>query len=91
MLVFAIAITIGEAVAYVRSGVRGNVRDLGIGNAILIIIQLFFAGIIVIILVLPLFIATNILKVLSGSISPTIINTGRGTEFEGDIIALFLN
>jgi len=47
---FGIVITIGEAVAYVLSGMYGNVRDLGAGNAILIIIQLFFAGIIVIIL-----------------------------------------
>jgi protein transport protein SEC61 subunit alpha len=65
-------ITIGEAVAYVLSGMYGDVRDLGAGNAILIIIQLFFAGIIVICLDellqkgyglgsgISLFIATNI-------------------------------
>ena len=41
-------ITIGEAVAYVVSGIYGDVRELGAGNAILIIIQLFCAGIIVI-------------------------------------------
>jgi len=44
----AVLITIGEAVAYVVSGIYGDVRDLGVGNAMLIIIQLFFAGIIVI-------------------------------------------
>ena len=43
-------ITIGEAVAYVVSGIYGDVRDLGAGNAILIIMQLFMAGIIVILL-----------------------------------------
>ncbi|KAJ7297172.1 hypothetical protein O6H91_Y075700 [Diphasiastrum complanatum] len=43
-----VMITIGEAVAYVLSGMYGDVRDLGAGNAILIIVQLFFAGIIVI-------------------------------------------
>ena len=43
-----VLITIGEAVAYVVSGIYGDVRDLGVGNALLIIIQLFFAGIIVI-------------------------------------------
>jgi protein transport protein SEC61 subunit alpha len=48
---FGIIITIGEAVAYVLSGMYGEVKDLGAGNAILIILQLFFAGIIVIILV----------------------------------------
>jgi hypothetical protein len=42
-----ILITIGEAVAYVLSGMYGSVSQLGTGNAILIILQLFFAGIIV--------------------------------------------
>ena len=41
---FGILITIGEAVAYVLSGMYGEVNDLGAGNAILIILQLFFAG-----------------------------------------------
>ena len=36
--------------AYVISGMYGDVRELGAGNAILIILQLFVAGIIVIIL-----------------------------------------
>ncbi len=48
---FGIVITIGEAVAYVLSGMYGDVKDLGAGNAILIILQLFFAGVVVIILV----------------------------------------
>jgi protein transport protein SEC61 subunit alpha len=67
-----VLITIGEAVAYVVSGMYGDVRELGATNAILIIIQLFFAGIIVICLDellqkgyglgsgISLFIATNI-------------------------------
>ena len=38
-------ITIGEAVAYVVSGIYGDVRELGAGNAILIILQLFMARI----------------------------------------------
>jgi protein transport protein SEC61 subunit alpha len=99
---FGIIITIGEAVAYVLSGMYGNVRDLGAGNAILIIIQLFFAGVIVIVLDellqkgyglgsgISLFIATNICEnIIWKAFSPTTINTGRGTEFEGAIIALF--
>ena len=32
-------ITIGEAVAYVVSGMYGDVRELGAGNAVLIILQ----------------------------------------------------
>lgn len=67
-----ILIAIGEAVAYVLSGMYGSVGQLGVGNAILIIIQLCFAGIIVICLDellqkgyglgsgISLFIATNI-------------------------------
>jgi len=99
---FGIVITVGEAVAYVLSGMYGNVRDLGAGNAILIITQLFFAGVIVIILDellqkgyglgsgISLFIATNICEnIVWKAFSPTTINTGRGTEFEGAVIALF--
>ncbi|KAK9155418.1 hypothetical protein Sjap_002898 [Stephania japonica] len=37
----------GQAVAYVLSGVYGSVGQLGVGNAILIIVQLCVAGIIV--------------------------------------------
>jgi protein transport protein SEC61 subunit alpha len=97
-----ILITIGEAVAYVLSGMYGDVRDLGTGNAILIILQLFFAGIIVIVLDellqkgyglgsgISLFIATNICEnIVWKAFSPTTINSGRGTEFEGAVIALF--
>jgi len=99
---FGIIITIGESVAYVLSGMYGEVKDLGAGNAILIILQLFFAGIIVIILDellqkgyglgsgISLFIATNICEnIVWKAFSPTTFNTGRGTEFEGAIIALF--
>jgi protein transport protein SEC61 subunit alpha len=99
---FGIVITIGEAVAYVLSGMYGEIKDLGAGNAILIILQLFFAGIIVIMLDellqkgyglgsgISLFIATNICEnIVWKAFSPTTINTGRGTEFEGAFIALF--
>jgi len=97
-----VLITIGEAVAYVVSGMYGDVRDLGATNAILIIIQLFFAGIIVICLDellqkgyglgsgISLFIATNICEtIVWKAFSPSTVNTGRGAEFEGAIIALF--
>merc|ERR1712000_424834 len=40
-------ITIGQATAYVLGGLYGDVRELGIANGLLIVIQLFFAGIIV--------------------------------------------
>merc|ERR1712209_309698 len=99
---FGMVITVGQAIVYVVSGMYGDVKDLGAGNAILIIIQLFFAGIIVIMLDellqkgyglgsgISLFIATNICEsIVWKSFSPATINTGKGTEFEGAVIALF--
>src|SRR3546814_9891705 len=99
---FAILITIGEAVAYVFSGMYGDLATLGAFNAIMIILQLFFSGMIVITLDellqkgyglgsgISLFIATNICEsIIWRAFSPTTINTGRGTEFEGAIIAFF--
>jgi len=99
---FGILITIGEAVAYVVSGMYGDLGTLGAGNAILIIVQLFFAGLIVLTLDellqkgyglgsgISLFIATNICEtIIWKAFSPTTLNTGRGTEFEGAVIALF--
>jgi protein transport protein SEC61 subunit alpha len=99
---FGMIITIGEAVAYVASGMYGPIGELGYGNAVLIILQLFCAGVIVIILDellqkgyglgsgISLFIATNICEsIVWKAFSPTTINTGRGTEFEGAVIALF--
>merc|ERR1711912_147349 len=99
---FGMIITIGEALAYVLSGMYGEIKELGATNAILIILQLFVAGVIVIILDellqkgyglgsgISLFIATNICEtIVWKSFSPTTMNTGRGTEFEGAIIALF--
>eukprot|EP00163_Fabomonas_tropica_P029477 TRINITY_DN632_c0_g1_i1.p1 TRINITY_DN632_c0_g1~~TRINITY_DN632_c0_g1_i1.p1 ORF type:complete len:475 (-),score=168.36 TRINITY_DN632_c0_g1_i1:234-1658(-) len=94
-------ITLFEAIAYVFSGMYGDVKDLGAGNAILIIIQLFLAGVIVICLDellqkgyglgsgISLFIATNICEtIIWKALSPTTINQGRGTEFEGALVAL---
>lgn len=94
-------ICVGQAVAYVWSGMYGDVKDLGVGNGFLIVVQLFFAGVVVLILDellqkgyglgsgISLFIATNICEnIIWKAFSPTTINTGRGTEFEGALIAL---
>jgi len=99
---FGILITVGEAIAYVVSGMYGDLGTIGAGNAILIITQLFLAGMVVLILDellqkgyglgsgISLFIATNICEnIVWKAFSPTTINTGRGTEFEGAIIAFF--
>lgn len=98
---FGMIITIGQSVAYVWSGMYGDLADLGAGNALLIIVQLFISGIIVIILDellqkgyglgsgISLFIATNICEnIIWQALSPTTVNTGRGSEFEGALIAL---
>merc|ERR1712099_198264 len=95
-------ITMGEAVAYTMSGMYGDLRELGGSNAILIIVQLFFAGVIVILIDelmqkgygmgsgISLFIATNICEsIIWKAFSPTTMNTGKGTEFEGAIVATF--
>jgi len=99
---FGMIITICQGTAYVMSGMYGSVSDLGVGNTLLIIIQLFAAGVVVLLLDellqkgyglgsgISLFIATNICEnIVWKAFSPTTINTGRGTEFEGAIIALF--
>ena len=80
----------------------GDLSDLGAFNAILILLQLFTAGVIVILLDellqkgyglgsgISLFIATNICEnILWKSFSPITIRTEQGTEFEGAVIALF--
>jgi len=99
---FGILITLGEAVAYVLSGMYGDVAQIGTINSILIVLQLTFAGIIVILLDellqkgyglgsgISLFIATNICEnILWKSFSPITIKSEAGTEFEGAVIALF--
>jgi protein transport protein SEC61 subunit alpha len=102
-LVFGLLIIIGEAVAYVLSGQYGDVAQIGSFTAVLIIVQLVFAGIVVIMLDellqkgygigsgISLFIATNICEnILWKSFSPITLNTqSYGSEFEGAIIALF--
>jgi len=99
---FGMIITIGQGSAYVLSGMYGDLKDVGIGNAMLIILQLFFSGIIVMMLDellqkgyglgsgISLFIATNICEnIIWKAFSPTTINIGHGTQFEGAVIALF--
>lgn len=99
---FAILTTLGMAVVYVMSGMYGDISTIGTGNAILIIAQLFLGGVIVLLLDevlqkgyglgsgINLFVATNVCEnVAWAAFSPTTIMTGRGTEFEGAVIAFF--
>ncbi|KAI6217034.1 Sec-61 [Aphelenchoides fujianensis] len=99
---FGMVITIGQAVVYVCSGMYGQPAEIGWGICSLIVLQLVIAGLIVLLLDellqkgyglgsgISLFIATNICEtIVWKAFSPTTMNTGRGTEFEGAIIALF--
>jgi protein transport protein SEC61 subunit alpha len=84
------------------TGLYGTPSSLGAGVCLLLILQLICAALIVILLDellqkgyglgsgISLFIATNICEsIVWKAFSPTTINTGRGPEFEGAIIALF--
>jgi len=96
-------VTIVQATAYIWSGMYGTLGvDLSYGNALAIVVQLFVAGCLVIIFDellqkgyglgsgISLFIATNICEqILWKAFSPTTYNAGRGTEFEGALVALF--
>ncbi|KAB8349582.1 hypothetical protein FH972_023606 [Carpinus fangiana] len=97
----AIVLSFGQACVYVASGMYGQPADLGAGICVLLIVQLVVAGLVVILLDellqkgyglgsgISLFIATNICEsIIWKAFSPTTINTGRGPEFEGAVIAL---
>jgi len=100
--VVGLLVTIAMATAYVMSGMYGDVSAIGTGNSILIVAQLFFAGLVLLMLDemlqrgyglgsgISLFIATHISEtIIWKAFSPTTINTGRGTEFEGACLAFF--
>lgn len=102
IIVFALVIAFGQAIVYVLSGLYGPPKELGAGVCLLLILQLVAASLIVILLDelltkgyglgsgISLFIATNICEsIVWKAFSPTTVNTGRGPEFEGAIIALF--
>ena len=95
-------VTLVQATLYVVSGMYGDVASIGVGNAILIVSQLTFAGFILLMLDellqkgyglgsgISLFIASHISEtIVWKAFSPTTINTGRGTEFEGAVLAFF--
>ncbi|KAK5006083.1 translocon subunit [Elasticomyces elasticus] len=98
----AVIMAFGQAVVFVLTGNYGQPSDLGAGICVLLVVQLVLAALIVILLDellqkgyglgsgISLFIATNICEsIVWKAFSPTTINTGRGPQFEGAIIALF--
>uniref|UniRef100_A0A3P9P2R8 SEC61 translocon subunit alpha 1 n=1 Tax=Poecilia reticulata TaxID=8081 RepID=A0A3P9P2R8_POERE len=99
---FGMIITFGQAIVHVRTGMYGDPSEMGAGICLLIIIQLFVAGLIAVLLDellqkgyglgsgMSLIIATNICEaIVWKAFSPTTVNTGRDTEFQGAVIALF--
>lgn len=99
---FALIIALGQATVYVLTGLYGSASSLGPGVCLLLIVQLVLSALIVILLDellqkgyglgsgISLFIATNICEsIVWKAFSPTTVNTGRGPEFEGAVVALF--
>lgn len=85
--------TLGQAIVSVVSGFYGTPSDIGLGICLLLILQLFIAGIIVLLLDellqkgyglgsgISLFIATNICEnIVWKAFSPTTYNTGKGIQ-----------
>lgn len=83
-------ITVGQAIVYVMTGMYGDPSEIGAGVCLLIIIQLFVAGLIVLLLDellqkgyglgsgISLFIATNICEtIVWKAFSPATVNTGK--------------
>jgi protein transport protein SEC61 subunit alpha len=100
--VVGLVTTLVMAVVYVMSGMYGDVDAIGMGNAMLIVAQLVMSGLVLLLLDemlqkgygygsgISLFIAAHISEtILWKAFSPTTINIGNGTEFEGAVLAFF--
>ncbi|QLG73634.1 hypothetical protein HG535_0F01450 [Zygotorulaspora mrakii] len=100
--VCAIVLTLGQAIVVVLTGNYGRPSDIGIAISLLLIFQLMFASIIVLLLDellskgyglgsgISLFTATNIAEqIFWKAFAPTTVESGRGKEFEGAVIAFF--
>lgn len=100
--ILAMIITIGQAIITVSSAIYGPPSELGFAVCLILVLQLVFAGMVVILVDelmtkgyglgsgISLFIATNICEtIVWKALNPYTVNRGRGTEFEGAIVALF--
>jgi protein transport protein SEC61 subunit alpha len=100
--VLGLLITVGQAVVYVWTGMYGDPKELGAVNCVLIVLQLFIAGLMVMLIdnmlqngwglgsAISLFISTNICEnIVWKAFSPYTFNHGAGQQFEGALIALF--
>jgi len=97
-----ILITIGSAVAYVLAGNYGAPSQLGLSGCLVLVLQLFVAGIIVLMLDellskgyglgggINVFIVTNICEgILWECFSPMTYSVNGSNQFEGAVIAFF--
>eukprot|EP00494_Astrolonche_serrata_P026289 UN26550 len=95
-------ITFCQASMYTLFGMYGPVSELGMGNVVIIILQLFVAGIVVLMLddlltkgygigsAISLFIACNICEnIFWQTFSFRTVQTASGPQYEGAIVALF--
>lgn len=100
--VCSIVLTFGQALVVVLTGNYGKPSDLGIAISLILVFQLMFASFIVLLLDelltkgyglgsgISLFTATNIAEqIFWKAFAPTTVNTGRGNEFEGAVVAFF--
>jgi protein transport protein SEC61 subunit alpha len=100
--VLGLLITVGQAIVYVWTGMYGDPKDLGAVNCVLIVVQLFVAGLLVLLIdnmlqngwglgsAISLVISTNICEgIVWKAFSPYTFNQGAGLQFEGAIINLF--
>lgn len=99
---FALIIALGQASVSVMSGVYGTPSEIGPGICFLLILQLCVAAVLTMLLDellqkgyglgsgISLFIATNVCEsIIWSAFSPITYNSGRGTEFEGAVVAFF--
>jgi protein transport protein SEC61 subunit alpha len=95
-------ITLGQAIVYVWTGMYGPPSELGMFNCVLIVSQLFIAGLLVMLIdnmlqngwglgsAISLFISTNICEsIMWKALSPYTFNQGAGPQFEGALINTF--
>uniref|UniRef100_A0A7R9U700 Translocon Sec61/SecY plug domain-containing protein n=1 Tax=Pinguiococcus pyrenoidosus TaxID=172671 RepID=A0A7R9U700_9STRA len=98
----SIGLTLLAAVAYTACGMYGDVGKLGTGNGVLIVLQLFIAGVVVLFLDemlqkgygvgsgTQLFMTVNVCEtIIWKAFSPKSWETPRGNEFEGCVLAFF--
>lgn len=100
--IVGLVITLGQASLYTFFGMYGPISDLGMGNALIIILQLTASGILVLLMddllnngygfgsAISLFIACNICEsIIWQSFSFRTLQTASGPQYEGAVIALF--